>query len=283
MELIEIMLALRENNSARVRIDPRVQLAALYAEIQSMRSEITSVEDRLGQVSAARDERLSEIDNIIVSKPVWEREIENAKEILVHKRGLTLKEMLNIQQEVARVENDLSQADSRIESLSLEARQLSKRRKLILLRLRDLKAQYNQHAAIYNEEKVKADELLAVHDAVENDLLQKLTPEDRTVYAEALRLNPESPIVILDRDICVGCRIGLSKQLIKHVNQLRKLVCCENCVRVILPDIPGMAGTTDAADMSDMPDMSDTPDMLDIQDTPDMMDIPVNELSEERD
>jgi len=235
MDLIQIMISLSENNDARIKIDPRIQLAALYREIREMRNAVSDMENKLEQATGARERCREEIRRIIDSKPIWAKEIESAKESLVYKRGLTLKEMLAIQQSVARAENDISQADSLIANLRLESERHERDRKRILVTLQELKAQYNQHAFIYNQEKSEADALMAGYNERENELLARLSPRDRVVYQEALRLNPESPIVFLDGEVCLGCKIGLPKQMVKYVNQLTGLVCCENCLRVVIP------------------------------------------------
>jgi len=233
--MIQVLLSLRENNQERVKIDPRIQLAALYREIREMLNDVDSMEKKLEQLSRNRQDLRSEQDQLVESKPVWMAEIESAKEKIIRQRGYTLKDMLGIQQEVVRLEEAMRAADARIEELHETEARILKARRQIQSKLTGLKGVYNQHAEVYNQEKAKADVLMDEYALREDSLLEELDPAGRSVYREALRLNPENPVVLMDGDICGGCKIGLSRQQVKYVNQGGKLVSCENCLRIILP------------------------------------------------
>ena len=235
MDRSHIIDSLREINSERVSIDPKIQLSALYREIRELLGAVSTLEKRLEQLNKLDRERQEELDQLLLDKPTWASKIESAKEMMIRSRGMTLKEMLGIQQEVVRLEESLAFADTKMNELQNREIRYEDNRKKMVSKLNELKAQYNLRAEIYNTEKGKADVILADIADRENKLLAMLTPEDGAVYREALRTNPESPVAMLEGEICSGCRIGLSKQLVKKVNQDGRLMFCENCMRILMP------------------------------------------------
>ncbi|MCL1805660.1 MAG: C4-type zinc ribbon domain-containing protein [Clostridiales bacterium] len=231
----QILLALSDNNAERNRVDPRRQLAALYREIKDFRNTIAATERKLEILDREYQERQDELDELILNGPRWEEEIASSKDKMVRQRGLTLKDMLEIQQDVVRLEESLYFGEARANDLRGLLIQYEKNREKLISRSRELKANYNQHAEVYNQEKAKTDVLMAEFASTENQLLEGLKPEERAIYREALRSNPENPVVKLEGEICGGCRIVLSRQLLKQVNQGAQLIFCENCLRIILP------------------------------------------------
>ena len=236
MDMVQVMLRLSENNVERVKVDPRIQLAALYRETREILGRITALEKRLGQFAQMQKESRGEMDRLISRMPQWRIDIEDAKERLVHQQGLTLKDMLGIQQEAMRLEDEACAAETKIGALRSEQEQYDAHSKKILARLQELKAQYNQYAGVYNQEKAETQVILARFSSRENELLAQLKPEDTATYRDALKKNPDSPVATLEGEICSGCRIGISKQTIKQVAQVRRAVLCENCLRILLPE-----------------------------------------------
>ena len=233
--LIQALFSLSENNYERNKVDPKQQLGVLYREIRDMLRAITAMENKLEQLTEINQGQQEEWEQLLRDKPKWAADIEDAKERIIRQRGLTLKDMLRIQQEVVKLEDKIHNADVRASELQGDKDQFEQDRVHIVTRIKKLKAQYNQHAEIYNQEKAKADLVMGGFASREGELLRELSPEEQASYREALRSNPENPVVLLDGDVCSGCRIGLSKQLVKYVNQGDRLIICENCMRILLP------------------------------------------------
>ena len=235
MEVIHTLLALSENNDKRNQVDPRKQLSALYREIKEVQSAIAAAEKKLDFMNKENQERQDELDQLIQNEPKWTAEIAQAKDRMVRQRGLLLKDMLEIQQEVVRLEESVYYGEAKIVDLREKRVQYEKTHKQLTAKIRELKTQYNQQAEVYNKEKGQADLLMSNFAQKEDALLESITPEARKKYREALRSNPHNPVVKLEGEICGGCRIGLSKQQTKQINQGDRLVVCENCLRIILP------------------------------------------------
>ena len=238
IDMIQALLDLSENNDERNRIDPRKPLAILYREIKDLRSLISAAEKKLASLDAENQEREAELDQLILNKPKWVADIARAKDRMVRQRGLTLKDMLEIQQEVVRLEESVYYGESKIVDLRGKNVQYKKDRSRLTSKIRELKTDYNGRAEVYNREKAKADQLLGDFAAREDELLERIDPKARAAYREALRMNPDNPVVVLCREICNGCHIGLSKQLLKKINQGDQVIFCENCLRIILPEFP---------------------------------------------
>lgn len=240
MDRIEILMALNENNREKSKVDPKKQLGPIYREIRDLKSAILAAEKQLNHMAREYQERKEELDQLLLDVPQWTNDIAKAKERMIRQRGLTLKDMLEIQQEVAKAEENQLLGEAKTIDLQNKLAAYAKEKKITQARIKELKTQFNQRAAIYNQEKAKADLQMASFAAKEEALLEELDPETVALYRDALQSNPDNPVVLLEKDICGGCRIGLSKHMVKLVNQGDKLICCENCMRILLPAHKGV-------------------------------------------
>ena len=235
MEIRQVLLKLRENNDERNEADPSTQVAELYRESLDILATVTSLEKKLARLDRTKEEAHREMEQLILDRPRWVREIEIAKEGMIHQRDLSLKDKLGIQQEVVRLEDNLHLSGPRITELRDKQSRCEKAQENARATLREAREQYNRHAEVYNREKAEADRILAKYAGRENALLKELKPANRTIYKEALRANPSDPVALMEGEVCGGCRIGLSKQQIKFINLGDRLVFCENCLRILIP------------------------------------------------
>jgi len=237
MDIIQVLLALSDINDERNRVDPRKPLAVFYREIRELKNAIDAAEKKIDYLRGEDQDAQSEMDQLIIDGPRWVDEIAKAKDRMIRQRELTLKEMLVIQQEVVRLEDSMYYGEARVAELrDMKARYDMNRRQLSAKR-KEMKTLYNERAEVYNREKAEADRVIAAFARQEDDLLEGLKPEERSIYREALRMNPENPVAMVDGDICNGCRIVLSKQLVKNVNHGNNVIFCENCLRILLPRV----------------------------------------------
>lgn len=239
MDKIEILMALGENNRERSKVDPKKQLGPIYREIRDLKSAILAAEKQLSHMAREYQEKKEELDQLLLDVPKWTADIAKAKERMIRQRGLSLKDMLEIQQEVAKAEENQLLGEAKAIDLQNKLTAYTKEKSIAQARIKELKAQFNQRATIYNQEKAKADLQMASFAAKEEELMEGLDPETAALYQDAIRSNPDNPVVILEKDICGGCRIGLSKHMVKLVNHGDKLICCENCMRILLPSHKG--------------------------------------------
>ena len=235
MEIRQVLLKLSENNDERNEADPSMQVAELYRESLDILATVTSLEKKLARLEKTKQEAQQELEQLILDRPRWVKEIESAKEGMIRQRDLSLKDKLGIQQEVVRLEENLHLSGPRLTELRDKQARCEKAQKNTLANLRETREQYNRHAEVYNREKAEADRILAGFAEKENALLKELKPASRTIYKEALRANPDSPVAMMEGEVCGGCRIGLSKQQIKFILLGDRLVFCENCLRILIP------------------------------------------------
>jgi predicted nucleic acid-binding Zn-ribbon protein len=235
MDKVEILTALNENNRERNKANLKKHLESIYREVRDLKAAVLAGEKQLKQMSQEYQAKTEELEQIQFNMPKWAEDIAQAKERMIRQRGLTLKGMLEIQQEVARAEENQLLGEARALDLQNKLEAYAEERSGLQARIKELKAQFNKRAAMYNQEKARADLRLASYTSKEDALLAELDPESAAMYREALQSNPENPVVALEQDICGGCRIGLSKHIAKLVRQGDKLLRCENCMRILLP------------------------------------------------
>ena len=235
MGATEVLLSLNEICKTRNSVNPQKQLAPLYKEIFSLKSAIQAGEERMGQETREHQERRHELERLLLDVPKWEKEIGLAKEKMIRQRGLGLKDMLAIQQEVAKTEEKQLLGESRVIELQEKIKGFEEEQRINRDRINEMKDQYNKLAVKYNDEKAKADLRMAALDSQEEGLLEELSPEFASVYQDALKSCPDSPAVMLQKGICGGCHIAISRQMVKLVNLQERPVRCENCFRILLP------------------------------------------------
>ena len=233
--MIEILLALSKNNKERSTVDPRRQLGRAYREIKNLQEGIKAAQAHLEQLAAANAAEKEELGQLLLKAPQWDKKIMEAKDRLLNQGGLSLKDQLEIQQEVAKADQNRQLGKARISELESKLGAYAAERETTAARLKELKLQYNQRVAAYKQEKSKADLKMAEYNSNEEALLESLSPEMHATYYKALKSNPDSPVALIERGICSGCRIGVPKQLAKLVNQVGQLVCCESCQRILAP------------------------------------------------
>ncbi|MDR1192907.1 MAG: hypothetical protein LBK98_01870 [Peptococcaceae bacterium] len=235
MGVAATLLALGAISEEKNRIDPKKQLAPIYQEIKTLRGLILAGEKQVSDLRLRQEERQRELAAILEKAPALKENIIRAKEKMARQRGMSLKDMLEIQQEVARAEEKQLRDEARMADIRRANEAYPAEREQLLARIKELKENYNGLAGQYNQEKAQADLRVAALISREEGMLEELTPAVATMYREALGHCPENPVAILEKGICGGCRIGLSKQLIKHVCQDGQPARCENCLRLLLP------------------------------------------------
>jgi len=235
MELYEILLALNDNNLERNSVDPRGQLFEQYRELRALRSAVLSLEGQIRQEALEEQARKEELEQLVLQAEKWDLAIKQAKGKVNRQKGLTLKDMMMIQQEVVRLEDRKQAGEWRVTDLQNQQALYESERRPSLTRLKEMKARYNRIAETYNQDKAESDALIGSYASKEDELLKELKPVAQAMYRQALKSNPENPIALLEGEICGGCRIGLSIYLVKQIRQGNQVIACENCSRILLP------------------------------------------------
>lgn len=235
MSIAATLLELSRLSEEKSKIDPKEQLTPLYKEIKGIQAAIAEGKRQMELKSRLIESRKEEQAALLATVPELEREVAEAREKLKGARGLSLKEMLAIRQSAARSEEELSRAESqRNEIRRLEAEYSAEKRET-LERLKGLKACYNEKAEEYNRTKEQLDLQMASLLSKEEGLLEGLDDESLAIYKEAVRRCPANPVAVMEKGVCMGCRIGLSKEMVKRVELGKGLVRCDNCMRILLP------------------------------------------------
>jgi len=161
--------------------------------------------------------------------------IEKGKDRLALAKGMSLKEMLAIQQVVAKAEENILLGESRILQLLEEKQLLLAEYQTAKEGLAELKRQYNEKVKVYNKEKERIGLQFAALLSQEETLKLDLDAQALTLYNEAAKVVPLNPVSILHNGFCSGCRVGVSTQKARLVARNEVLQRCDQCGRLLLP------------------------------------------------
>ena len=234
MSVAATLLKLSRLSEEKSRIHPKEQLMPLYQEIKTIQTAIQEGKRQLAGKAQALEAKRKEQASLLKAAPELEREVAEAREKLKSARGLSLKDMLEIRQSVAQSEEELLRWENQRSELRQLEEEFRAAKKEIQERLWGLKQAYNEKAREYNEKKEKLDLQMAALCSREEGLLEELDPAALAIYREAARRCPADPVAIMDKGVCLGCHIGLSKEMIKQVELGKQLVRCDNCMRILL-------------------------------------------------
>ncbi len=96
---------------------------------------------------------------------------------------------------------------------------------------------------LQNEEQRIKDRIVQVDAEINNlhdkrsEIEQEVTPNILSVYNRTIR-NKQPAIVPVHGNICQGCYMKLTPNVVNEVHKAHQLICCDNCVRILyyIPD-----------------------------------------------
>ena len=96
---------------------------------------------------------------------------------------------------------------------------------------------------LQNEEQRIKDRITQVDTEIKNlndkriEFEQEITPNVLSVYNRTIR-NKQPAIVPVLGNICQGCYMKLTPNVVNEVHKGHQLICCDNCVRILyyIPD-----------------------------------------------
>lgn len=221
------------------RVNPNRQLKPILIELRSIETAVNNGIKQEQELDEKIKEKKNEILEIENAHPKLEELREKAKERLALVKGMSLKEMISIQQVLAKAEENLGLNETKTLELGEEIEKITEEIERIKDSVNELKRQYNNKVAIYNKSKRDLDLALAALESREETLRQELEPEMLALFDETARLVPLKPVAFLRNDICTGCCVGVSSQTRRLVANSDTLQCCENCKRILLPMAEG--------------------------------------------
>lgn len=236
MDKYEILLELNRISGEKFKMDPKEKLRPILKEMKSIKTAVEvglrEQEEYTNKAAAAEKETMELRGNL----PKLTVTIARGKERMALVKGMTLKEMLSIQQTVAKAEESIQQSKAMMERLQYDREEyLAEARKAGMM-VSELKRQYNEKIKVYQKEKDQIELQFAALLSKEEALKEDLGPKLLRIFQEAARAVPVNPVAVLRNGYCSGCRVEVSGQMARLVaQQSENLQHCDNCRRILLP------------------------------------------------
>jgi len=235
LENVEALLELNRIYVEKFKMDPKEKLRPILREMKNIKTAVENgclQQEQLLQRIEAAEKEAEEIKNNL---PKLMATITKGKERMAVVKGMTLKEMLSIQQAVANAEESVRQGEEKIDLLQYDRLQYLSELHQANAAIAELKLQYNEKVKVYQKEKEKLELQYASLLSQEETLKDGLDTKILHVFNEAAKVVPASPVAILRNGYCSGCRVGVSchkAHLVAHGEVLQR---CDNCNRLLLP------------------------------------------------
>lgn len=234
MSIVSTLFKLSRLSEEKAKIDPKEQLMPLYREIKDIRAAIVEGKRQMEAGARLIESKRADLAALLAVVPQLEKEVAAARDKMKNARGMSLKDMLAIRQSVAHSEEELLRAENQKEEIRRLEEKLAAEKLEMGKKIRGLKSYYNEKAAEYNQKKERLELQMAALSSQEEGLLEELDPDSLRIYQKAVARFPASPVAVMEKGVCRGCRIGLSKERVKQVESGKGLVLCENCMRILL-------------------------------------------------
>jgi len=236
LDKYEILLELNRISEEKCKMDPKEQLRPILKEMKHIKMAVEvglQEQEAYVQATAAADKEITELRDHL---PRLAATISRGKERMALVKGMTLKEMLSIQQTVAKSEDSVVQSRARIDQLQYDCEEyLAEARKASAM-VSELKRQYNEKVKVYQKEKERIELQYAALLSKEEALKEALGPKLLRAFNEAARVVPVNPVAVLRNGYCSGCRVEVSGQMKRLVaQQSENLQHCDHCRRILLP------------------------------------------------
>lgn len=148
----------------------------------------------------------------------------------------TNKEYSALQQEIQSLKADISIVEEKMIALFDEIEGFQKKVNAEKERLSkegvELKRKKQEKEAEQSQAKEKIQKLTLER----NEILVKLEPDVRRQYEAILRSRRGTALSVLQGENCGACQILIRPQLQNEVNLSERIVTCENCGRILIPE-----------------------------------------------
>ncbi|MCY6959683.1 zinc ribbon domain-containing protein [Clostridium brassicae] len=139
------------------------------------------------------------------------------------------KEILNYKETINNEENEYFSLMEKEDILSKEKDEL----KAEIVNLKQKFDDYKTEASLrLAESKMKIEEGKQIVESLEKEI-----PDEVLNIYNSLKRQKNNPIVLVKKNVCLGCKIKLPKMTITKLNEGKEIIYCDNCGRMIyLPE-----------------------------------------------
>lgn len=163
-----------------------------------------------------------------------DQQVKTEKERLYQNKGGSLKELLGLQQSVAKMEEDIKEEEAQYWETVTKVETLKSDLKKYKENLKAMKESYNEGVREYKRTKAEVELELTQLVLKQEDIKEQLQPEALKLFERIQSKYPLNPIAIMKKGSCSGCHMSIPSIQAMEVKQGKKLCLCDNCQRILI-------------------------------------------------
>lgn len=234
MEQEKLILELQNYLQEKYRLQKNNEISAMAQDLKNLQESIKKAEeeslkteDRIKELETRAQETEKRINQL-------NQQIKGGKEKLYGVKGGSLKELLSIQQNLARMEEDIAKGETQYWEYVRQGEEFKEGRKQAKDIIKALKNQYNEGVRSYKAEKSKLEMELMNIQLKEEEIQEKLQPETIRLFKETEKRYPLNPVAVMKGGNCSGCYIAIPSMLAMRVREGKTLCRCDSCGRILI-------------------------------------------------
>lgn len=230
----KILLELQEYLQKKEQIKKDTKLVNLVSNLRELKTTINKAEQENNELMAIAQNNEETAKDLVQEISKKSEQLKGGKERLYNAKGSGLKELLSLQQSIQKLEDEISDCETRYLKLLNEAEECRKTRIANKEIIKGLKIQFNSSVREYNEVRRSIELQLAEILCREEEATNQLSQAYLIAYQQAKTRFPLNPVAKIKGDACSSCHLAISSLLIKEVKAGQNVCFCENCGRILV-------------------------------------------------
>lgn len=234
MEQGRLVFELQNHLQEKYKLQKNTEIAGMAQKLKELQLSIKKAEDEAlknQDIITGMELKAQETEKRINT---LNGQIKAGKDKLYGAKGNGLKELLSMQQNLAKMEEDMAKSETQYWEFVRQGEELKEQSKQIREMVKALKSQYNEGVRNYKVEKSKLEVELVKIQLKEEEVTEKLKPEVLRLYKETERRYPLNPVALMKGGNCSGCHISIPSMLAMRVREGKVLCYCDNCGRILI-------------------------------------------------
>lgn len=234
---MEYELLIEFNNNLKI-----VEESKKILEDKTLLIELKNIKTRFDKEKVKYDEIKSQIEICTKTCDDIAEEIENIEEELAHKEkillndcGSNIHKINNTEIMINKLKDGINKKSKELDIKFDEDNVLKKDIMKVSQELRILKNTFLKNKEEIHENIKLAKENHEKGNKILKSIKKEIPEELLEVYFDVKKIRKD-PIAFVIKDICMGCKLGISSMKVDEVRKGNKLVFCDNCKRIIFTE-----------------------------------------------
>ena len=230
----ELLWRLQELKREEVSLTQTDEIKAIVKKLKDLRDNVKIGEKKLQSLTELIEKSENEVKELEKESNKRAEQLKIQKEKLYDARGSSLKELLSLQQSILKLENQGKETENKYWDLLKKIEESKEQKKEDKKMIRACQLEYNKDLGEYRKLKAQAELKLAEIKSQQEAVQEQLLPEVNKLYLDAEKCFPVSFVAKLHKEVCTGCHIGVSSNLVKRVKEGKVIQHCDNCGRILI-------------------------------------------------